>query len=134
MWWHTRGTCPAVAAPRWTDGAPPLKDLRWCAKGCTRRTGRLMAAVAGTRRRARFAMPRSWRRYCQVTLGLHGLLRLALAVAPSDLADWALENALVVAFVPALVASLRWFPLSRLSWTLTALSVAAHGRRALHLR
>jgi putative membrane protein len=85
-----------------------------------------MAAMAGTRRRARFAMPRSWRRYCHVTLGLYGLLWLVLAVAPSDRAAWALENALVVAFVPALVASMRWFPLSRLSWTLILLFLSLH--------
>ena len=71
-------------------------------------------------------MPRSWWRYCQVTLGLYGLLWLALAMAPSDRAAWALENALVVAFVPALVASMRWFPLSRLSWTLILLFLSLH--------
>ena len=71
-------------------------------------------------------MPKSWRRYCLVTLGLYGMLWLALAIAPSDRADWALENALVVVFVPALVASLRWFPLSRLSWTLILLFLALH--------
>ena len=85
-----------------------------------------MAAAAGTGRRARFAMPRSWRRYCQVTLGLYGLLWLALAVAPSDRAAWALENALVVAFVPMLVASMRWLPLSRLTWTLILLFLSLH--------
>ena len=35
--------------------------------------------AAGSRRRARFPMPRSWQRYCQVTLGLYGLLWLALS-------------------------------------------------------
>ena len=77
-----------------------------CQRGM-RQAGKLMAAAAGTGRRARFAMPRFWRRYCQVTLGLYGLLWLALAVAPSDRAAWALEIALVVAFVPMLVASMR---------------------------
>ena len=71
-------------------------------------------------------MPASWRRYCLVTLALYGLLWAALAVAPSDRADWALENALVVLFVPALLASLRWFPLSRLSWTLILLFLSLH--------
>ena len=32
----------------------------------------------------------------------------------------------MIAFVPALVASLRWFPLSRLSWTLILLFLALH--------
>ena len=74
----------------------------------------------------RFSMPRAYRRYCLITLGLYGLLWLALAIAPSDRADWALENVLVLVFVPALVASLRWFPLSRLSWTLILLFLSLH--------
>jgi putative membrane protein len=37
-----------------------------------------------------------------------------------------LENVLVLAFVPLLLASLRWFPLSRLSWTLVLLFLALH--------
>ena len=71
-------------------------------------------------------MPDSWRRYCLVTLALYGLLWVAMAIAPKDRADWALENALVVLFVPALVASMRWFPLSRLSWTLILLFLSLH--------
>lgn len=72
------------------------------------------------------ALPPAYRRYCLVTFGLFAALWLALAIAPHDRADWALENALVVAFVPALLASLRWFPLSRLSWTLLLLFLALH--------
>ena len=60
------------------------------------------------------------------TLGLYGLLWLALAISPNDRADWALENVLVLAFVPALIASMRWFPLSRLSWTLILLFLSLH--------
>jgi putative membrane protein len=71
-------------------------------------------------------MPRSWWRYCLATLALYGLLWLALAISPKYRADWALENALVVLFLPALVASLRWFPLSRLSWTLVLLFLSLH--------
>lgn len=71
-------------------------------------------------------MPKAYRRYCLGTLGLYALLWLALAVAPKDRADWALENVLVLAFVPALLASLRWFPLSRLSWTLILLFLSLH--------
>mgnify|MGYP000653296919 CR=1 FL=1 len=55
-----------------------------------------------------------------------GLFWLALAIAPSDRAAWALENVLVAVFVPALVASMRWFPLSRLSWTLILLFLSLH--------
>ena len=71
-------------------------------------------------------MPQSWRLYCRVTLVLYGLLWLVLAIAPHDRADWALENVLVLAFVPALIASMRWFPLSRLSWTLILLFLSLH--------
>ncbi|MFL5333088.1 MAG: DUF2238 domain-containing protein [Geminicoccaceae bacterium] len=71
-------------------------------------------------------MARTWRRYCLTTLTMYGFLWLALAIAPRDRADWALENALVVVFVPALVASLRWFPLSRLSWTLILVFLSLH--------
>jgi putative membrane protein len=74
----------------------------------------------------RFRMPPDYRRYCLVTLGLFALLWLGLAVAPLDRAAWAVENVLVVAFVPALLASLRWFPLSRLSWTLILLFLGLH--------
>ena len=71
-------------------------------------------------------MPQSWRLYCRATLVLYGLLWLVLAIAPHDRADWALENVLVLAFVPALIASMRWFPLSRLSWTLILLFLSLH--------
>ena len=83
-------------------------------------------SLAAQVKQPRFAMPRSWWRYCWITLGLYGLLWSALAISPSDRAAWALENALVVAFVPAVVASMRWFPLSRLSWTLILLFLSLH--------
>jgi putative membrane protein len=41
----------------------------------------------------------------------------ALAIAPNDRSDWALENVLVFLFVPLLVASRRHFQLSRASYT-----------------
>ena len=74
----------------------------------------------------RFAMSAGWKRYCLVSLGLFGLFWLALAIAPNDRADWALENVLVLLFVPALLGSMRWFPLSRLSWTLILLFLSLH--------
>lgn len=85
-----------------------------------------MPSASALRSAAPYRMPRSYRRYCLVALGLFGLLWLALAIAPRDRADWSLENVLVVLFVPALLASLRWFPLSRLSWTLILLFLALH--------
>ena len=85
-----------------------------------------MAALASRWATRRFRMSAGYRRYCLVALGLFGLFWLGLAIAPRDRADWALENALVVAFVPALVASMRWFPLSRLSWTLILAFLSLH--------
>jgi putative membrane protein len=73
-----------------------------------------------------YRLPAAHRRYCFLTLGLFTLVWAGLAVQPSDRADWALENALVVLFVPALLASLRWFPLSRLSWSLILLFLTLH--------
>jgi putative membrane protein len=61
-----------------------------------------------------------------ITLSAFIILWLVLAVAPRDRADWALENVLVLAFLPALLAALRWFPPSRLSWTLILLFLALH--------
>ena len=69
-----------------------------------------MAALTGKWATSRLEMPSSYRRYCLVALGLFGLFWLGLAIAPHDRADWALENVLVVLFVPALLASLRYFP------------------------
>ena len=75
---------------------------------------------------ARTALPSGYRRYYYASLGLYGLFWLALAVAPRERGDWLLENVLVAAFVPALLATMRRFPLSRLSWTLLLLFLALH--------
>jgi putative membrane protein len=49
-----------------------------------------------------------------------------LAIEPIDRGDWALENALVVVVVLALIASHRVFPLSRLSYTLIFIFLMLH--------
>lgn len=85
-----------------------------------------MAASSVAASRAHFQMPSAYRRYCLLTLGLFGLLWLGLAIAPRDRADWALENVLVLLFVPLLLLSLSRFPLSRLSWTLILLFLSLH--------
>jgi putative membrane protein len=85
-----------------------------------------------TRSLPRYRLPPAHRRYCLSTLGGFGLLWLLLAIAPRDRADWALENLLLVLFVPALVASLRVFPLSRLSWSLILLFLSLHAVGAHH--
>lgn len=73
-----------------------------------------------------YRLPPGHRRWCLVTLALFGAFWLLLAISPNDRADWALENVLVVLFVPALAASLRFFPLSRLSWGLVLLFLCLH--------
>ena len=56
----------------------------------------------------------------------YAILWLALAVDPVDRADWALENALVFLFVPALAWSWRRFRLSRVSYACIALFLVLH--------
>jgi putative membrane protein len=73
-----------------------------------------------------YRLPPGHRRWCLVTLALFGAVWLLLAISPKDRADWALENVLVFLFVPALVLSLRFFPLSRLSWGLILLFLSLH--------
>ncbi|MEX0696570.1 MAG: DUF2238 domain-containing protein [Dongiaceae bacterium] len=65
-------------------------------------------------------------RYLLVLAGLFLALWIALAVAPYDRADWALENALAVAFVVALALSYKSFPLSRVSYSLIFLFLVLH--------
>jgi putative membrane protein len=54
------------------------------------------------------------------------LVFLALAVRPGDRSDWALENALVVPAVAALVLTRRRLPLSRISYTLIFVFLCLH--------
>ena len=65
-------------------------------------------------------------RYVVLLASLLTVLSLALAIDPHDRSDWALENALVVVFVAALVATYRRFPLSRISYTLIFLFLCLH--------
>ena len=66
------------------------------------------------------------RRYVAVLATVYALVWVALAIAPSDRADWLLENALVAVAVPALIWSWRRFPLSRLSYTLVFVFLCLH--------
>jgi putative membrane protein len=50
----------------------------------------------------------------------------ALAVAPLDRKDWALENALVILIVPMLILTRKQFPLSRISYTAIFLFLCLH--------
>lgn len=66
------------------------------------------------------------RRYVAVLATVYALVWVALAIAPSDRADWLLENVLVAVAVPALIWSWRRFPLSRLSYTLVFVFLCLH--------
>ncbi|MDH3279822.1 MAG: DUF2238 domain-containing protein [Gammaproteobacteria bacterium] len=51
---------------------------------------------------------------------------IALAIDPINRADWALENALPLAFVVLIAVSYRWLLLSRISYTLIFLFLCLH--------
>jgi putative membrane protein len=57
---------------------------------------------------------------------LFALWFTALAIAPWHRADWALENALVVAFVVAVALTYKRFTLSRVSYTLIFVFLCLH--------
>lgn len=65
-------------------------------------------------------------RYLLVLAVLFALVFTALAIAPWHRADWALENALVLAFVVAVAATYKRFTLSRVSYTLIFLFLCLH--------
>ncbi|MGD8340516.1 MAG: DUF2238 domain-containing protein, partial [Gammaproteobacteria bacterium] len=64
--------------------------------------------------------------YVSALVGVFCILWLILAVDPTDRADWALENALVVVFAVVLVASYRRLMLSLVSYTLIFVFLCLH--------
>jgi putative membrane protein len=68
----------------------------------------------------------SHERYPIVLFALLVVFAAAMAIAPHNRADWALENALLFAAVGALVALRRTLPLSRVSYTLIFLFCCLH--------
>lgn len=68
----------------------------------------------------------SHRRTLLVLSGLFAVLWVALAINPHDRADWALENALVVAFGIAMALSAKHFVFSRVSYTLIFVFLCLH--------
>ncbi len=66
------------------------------------------------------------RRFFLALFGVFSVIWVALAVAPNDRADWALENLLVVVFVAALLATYRRLTFSRVSYTLIFLFLCLH--------
>ncbi len=65
-------------------------------------------------------------RYLLALAGLFLVLFVALGIEPSHRQDWALENALVVAFAVGLGLSCRSFTFSRVSYTLIFLFLCLH--------
>ena len=66
------------------------------------------------------------RRYLLILVAIYAVLWIALAIDPVDRHDWALENALVVAFGLAMAVSARHFVFSRVSYTLIFLFLCLH--------
>jgi len=66
------------------------------------------------------------RRWFLVLGALFLLVWAALAIAPLDRKDWALENVLVIFIVPVLVLSRKKFPLSRISYTAIFIFLCLH--------
>lgn len=64
--------------------------------------------------------------YLLVLLALYALLWTVLAIEPHDRKDWALENALVLAFGLGLWAARKHFVFSRISYTLIFLFLCLH--------
>jgi len=69
---------------------------------------------------------RAYKRYLGVLLLLYAVLWVALAIDPHDRADWALENALVLAFGLGMWAAHRQFVFSRVSYTLIFAFLCLH--------
>lgn len=73
--------------------------------------------------------PRPWaahHRLLAILAGLFAVLWIALAIEPRHRDDWALENALVAAFVVVLIASYRRFTLSRVSYLMIFVFLCLH--------
>lgn len=68
----------------------------------------------------------SHRKYLLFLAVLFAALWVALAISPLYREDWMLENALVIVFAVVLTASWKWFPLSRVSYTLIFLFLCLH--------
>ncbi len=71
-------------------------------------------------------MSKAYKRYLGILLLLYAVLWAALAVDPHDRADWALENALVLAFGLGLWAAHKQFVFSRISYTLIFVFLCLH--------
>ena len=66
------------------------------------------------------------RKYFLILSAIFWIEFLVLAISPHDRADWALENALVLAFTIVMIMSYRKFPLSKVSYTLIFAFMSLH--------
>ncbi|HEX5012502.1 MAG TPA: DUF2238 domain-containing protein [Planctomycetota bacterium] len=69
---------------------------------------------------------RTRRKYLLILLGVVFAVVVWAAIAPADRPTWVLENALFVVGLAILLASYRWLPLSRVSYTLIAIFMCLH--------
>jgi putative membrane protein len=69
---------------------------------------------------------KAYKRYLGILLLLYTVLWIALAIDPHDRADWALENALVLAFGLGMWAAHKQFVFSRISYTLIFVFLCLH--------
>ena len=68
----------------------------------------------------------SHRKYLLILAVLFAVIWAALAISPLYREDWIIENLLVVVFVAGMAATWRWFPFSRVSYTLIFLFLCLH--------
>jgi putative membrane protein len=68
----------------------------------------------------------SHERYVSILVVTFLVVWILLAIAPRDRSDWMLENTLVVAFAPVLIASYWRLRLSRISYTLIFIFLCLH--------
>jgi putative membrane protein len=83
--------------------------------------------VSNDNRKTDMATPApATRRYAYALLATFALVFVVGAIRPTDRKDWALESALTVAFVVALVVSRKRLPLSNVSYTVIFLFLCLH--------
>ena len=74
----------------------------------------------------RAVLPGTYYRHILVLTSILLVYGILMAINPIDRHDWMLENVLVIGFVIVLAATLRYFPLSRTSYTLIFIFLMLH--------
>lgn len=73
-----------------------------------------------------YSMKISHTQYLLILSVIYAVVWIILAISPYDRADWALENALVIVFVVVIATTYKFFPLSRISYTLIFIYMVLH--------